>query len=33
VNIVLVVIWLALAVAIAREHKRLVTSDAAEKAA
>jgi hypothetical protein len=33
VNVVLVGIWLALAVAIAREHRNLVPTDASEKAA
>jgi AAA family ATP:ADP antiporter len=33
VNVVLIGIWLALAVAIAREHRKLVPTDAAEKAA
>jgi hypothetical protein len=33
VNLVLVVVWLSLAVAIAREHKRLTSNDATEEAA
>jgi AAA family ATP:ADP antiporter len=33
VNVVLVVVWLALAVAIAREHKKLTPGDVTEKAA